>query len=177
VEVEAFSLSSGLSYPVGVAATREQLTMNHLNVVQQTLVEKRMLTCLIDGLKDTMAWKIAGDDLSRKLSTLKFIFRSFQSHMERLMGIEERDGYMDEVLEKQPQLSKTVEELRRQHDEFRAAMVDVASDLNHVTPAVGAGLNGVVKPLTGLLAAVDAHNQKEADLLQEAMEREEGGEG
>ena len=47
--------------------------MTQLNVVRQTQVEKRLLKFLIDGMKNTIAWKIKGDDLSRKLSTLKFL--------------------------------------------------------------------------------------------------------
>jgi len=38
------------------------------------------------------------------------------------MELEERDGYMEEVLDKCPYLAKDVEELRRQHDEFRRHM-------------------------------------------------------
>src|SRR2546430_679806 len=96
--------------------------MNQLNIVQQTLVEKQMLQFIVEGLQNTFAWKIQGDDLSRKLSTLKFILRSFQSHMKRLMYLEESDGYMAIVLEKHPHLTKPVEALRHEHDEFRHDM-------------------------------------------------------
>ena len=41
------------------------------------------------------AWKTQGHDVSVKLLTLKLIARSFQRHMERLMELEERDGYME----------------------------------------------------------------------------------
>src|SRR3979490_1730453 len=93
--------------------------MNDLNVVNQTRVEKEMLKLLIEGLRNTLAWKIYGEDLSRKLSTLKFVMRSFQNHTEPLMRLEERDCYMDIVLEKHPHLSKAVDALRNDHDEFR----------------------------------------------------------
>jgi hemerythrin-like domain-containing protein len=151
--------------------------MKNLNVVRQTLVEKRLLKFLIDGLKNTLAWKILGDDLSRKLSTLRFINRSFQSHMERLMDVEERDGYMDIVLESHPNLSKAVDDLRREHDEFRERMRFLARNLERVSPDDQNSLNRICDDITGLLAKVDAHNKKEADIFQEAFEREEGGEG
>src|SRR5438270_13933721 len=96
--------------------------MNQFNMIQQTLVEKKLLKVLLEGMKNTLAWKIRGDDRSRKLSTLRFITRSFRSHMERLMDLEERDGYMDVVTEKHPHLSKKVEVLRGEHNEFRQGM-------------------------------------------------------
>jgi hemerythrin-like domain-containing protein len=152
-------------------------TMTQLNVIRQTQVEKRLLKFLIEGLHNTFAWEIRGDDMSRKLSTLKFIFRSFQSHMERLMRLEERDGYMDIVLEKHPQFSKPVEALRHEHDEFRQHIDVLVRDLERVSPTDQNTLNKVCEQAAGLLKKVDAHNRKEADIFQEAFEREEGGEG
>jgi hemerythrin-like domain-containing protein len=142
--------------------------MNEINVVQQTLVEKGMLQLLIQGLQNTLA---------RKLSTLKFITRSFRSHMERLMRLEERDGYMDIVLEKHPHLSKPVEVLRHEHDEFRQVMGLLAQDLECVFPTDQNAVNKICEKAAVLLKKVDAHNKKEADVFQEAFEREEGGEG
>jgi hemerythrin-like domain-containing protein len=151
--------------------------MNQLNIVQQTLVEKKLLKFLIEGLQHTVAWKITGDDLSRKLSTLKFIMRSFQSHFERLMELEERDGYMAIVVEKHPHLNKAVEALRAEHDEFRGEITRLVQSLASVAPTDQNTLNGVCEQATALLKKVDEHNKKEADIFQEAFEREEGGEG
>jgi hypothetical protein len=36
---------------------------------------------LMEGLRSTVAWKVQGNDFSRKLSTLRFIVRSFQGHL------------------------------------------------------------------------------------------------
>jgi hemerythrin-like domain-containing protein len=151
--------------------------MTELNVVRQTQVEKRLLKFLIDGMKNTIAWKIQGDDLSRKLSTLKFITRSFQSHMERLMDLEERDGYMDIVVEKHPHLSKPVDALRGEHDDFRQGIGLLVGDLNNVSPTDRNALSRICDQASVLLKKVDDHNRKEADIFQEAFEREEGGEG
>jgi hemerythrin-like domain-containing protein len=153
------------------------ITMTQLNVIRQTQVEKRLLKFLIEGLHNTFAWEIRGDDVSRKLSTLKFITRSFQSHMERLMGLEEREGYMDIVLEKHPELSKQVEALRHEHDEFRQQIGLLVIELERVAPTDQNSLNKVCERAAALLKKVDAHNRKEADIFQEAFEREEGGEG
>jgi hypothetical protein len=152
-------------------------TMEQLNVIQQMAVEKKMLTYLIEGLHNTMAWDIQGDDLSRKLSTLKFITRSFQSHMERLMNLEERDGYMDIVLKTHPQLSKKVEASRQEHDEFRKELKRLGDGFERVSSRDPAAIADICRGLTALLKKVDGHHQQEADLIQEGFEREEGGEG
>jgi hemerythrin-like domain-containing protein len=151
--------------------------MDHLDVVQQTTVEKKMLAYLIEGLRQTMAWKVQGDDLKRKLSTLKFIARSFHSHMERLMHLEEKDGYMDIVLETHPQLNNAVAALRQEHDEIRANLRRVGEGLEKIGPRDTATLAVLCEELATLLKEVDEHHRKECDLFQEAFEREEGGEG
>jgi hypothetical protein len=151
--------------------------MKNLNVTQQTLVEKGLLQHLIEGLRQSFAWKIRGDNISRKLSTLKFITRSFRSHMERLMDLEEREGYMDIVLEKHPHLSKSVDALRHDHDEFRREIGLIVQDLDRVSPTDQNTLNMICEKAAILLKKVDTHNRKEGDIFQEAFEREEGGEG
>ena len=67
------------------------------NIAKQTEVESGLVKLLIEGLRSTVDWKVHGGDFSRKLSTLRFIVRSFQGHMERLFALEEYDGYMDLV--------------------------------------------------------------------------------
>jgi hypothetical protein len=151
--------------------------MTNLDVAQQTRVEKGMLQLLIQGLRESLAWKIRGDNISRKLSTLKFITRSFRSHLERLMDLEERDGYMDIVLEKHPHLDKSVEALRHDHDAFRHETGLVVQELDRVSPMDQNALSGICEKVSILLKKVDTHNRKEGDIFQEAFEREEGGEG
>jgi hypothetical protein len=152
-------------------------TMDNLNVIQQTELEKKMLTFISEGLHSTLAWKVQGDDLTRKVSTLKFITRSFQSHMERLMNLEERDGYMDIVLQSHPNLSKNVDALRREHDDIRECLKSVHEGFERVSSRDRPAIAFLCDELGKLLKKVDGHNQKEADLFQEAFERQEGGEG
>jgi hypothetical protein len=151
--------------------------MKHLNVVRQTQVENRMLQFLIEGLRNTLQWRIQGDDVSRKLSTLKFITRSFRSHLERLLDLEERGGYMDIAVERQPQLSKVVESLRQEHDVFRKDIGAFVEELDRVSLNDQNTLAGICERGEILLKKLDAHNKKETDLLQESLEREDGGEG
>src|SRR5260370_8017336 len=78
--------------------------MNPHDIAQQSMVENGMLHHLEEALRDTMAWQIHGSDLSRKLSTLRFIAGSFQRHLERLFTLEEFYGYMDLLLKTSPNL-------------------------------------------------------------------------
>ena len=93
------------------------------------------------------------------------------------MDLEERDGYMAIVLEKTPHLSKTVEALRSEHDVFRQEMACLVQNLASAAPTDRDNLSRVFDQATALLKKVDDHNKKEADIFQEAFEREEGGEG
>src|SRR5271166_3255072 len=95
-------------------------------IAQQTLGETYILKRLMEGLRATVAWKIQGNDFSRKLSTLRFIVRSFQGHLDRLFALEEYDGYMDLVNKRAPRLSKTVDALKLDHDEFRGGVRRIA---------------------------------------------------
>jgi hypothetical protein len=151
--------------------------MKHLNVVQQTLVEKGLLQILLEGLQKTMAWKRYRAELSRKLMVLKYLIECFQTHMERLMRLEERDGYMTEVVKKSPHLNNTVNSLRRQHEEFRQETRVIVHDLERLFPTDQNSLNKVFGRANSLLRKFDSHTQREADIFVESLLRDEGGEG
>jgi hypothetical protein len=141
---------------------------------EQIRVENGMLKNLMEGLRATLAWKVQGTEDSRKLSTLRFIAHSFQRHMERLMTLEECDGYMDSVLERNPGLRRKVDALRNEHDIFRKGIREIIQDMEHVSPSDGASFLGSCDDLGALLKKLDEHDEKEVDVFQEAFEREEG---
>jgi hypothetical protein len=147
------------------------------DLAQQTQVENGMLKCLVEGLRNTLAWEVQGNDFARKLSTLRFIAHSFQRHMERLMTLEEHEGYMDVVLETNPNLEKTVEALKQEHDYFRKSIREIIQGLDHVSPSDQATFSRLCGDMAALLKKLDKHDGKEADIVQEAFKREPGGEG
>ena len=67
------------------------LLINRHEIAQQTIVENGLMKSLTEGLRNALAWRVHGDDFSRKLSTVQFICRSFQRHLERLMTLEEAE--------------------------------------------------------------------------------------
>jgi Hemerythrin HHE cation binding domain len=144
---------------------------------QQTAIETSLLKCLTDGLHATLAWNASGEEAARKLSTLNFICKSFQRHLERLMMLEEVDGYMDDVLGGSPHLSKAVDALKQDHDWLRTAARRVLWQLERTSAEDQDGLADICDELGQLLDRLDEHSDKEAKLFLEAFDQEEGGEG
>jgi len=151
--------------------------MAHDTLAEQMVVEHGMFKHIIDGLQLAIHWQPDGDDIARKLSTIRFISQSLQRHLDRLLALEEYDGYMETVVKVSPQLGKRVDALRREHDQFRKTSHRVLHRLENVSPTDQAAFRDVCAELLTFLADLDKHTQKEVHLLQEAFERDSGGEG
>jgi hemerythrin-like domain-containing protein len=152
--------------------------MAHEDVAQQTLLEHALLKHVTEALRVSAGWSAEGDDLSRNLSTLRFIAGSFQRHLERLMALEEHDGYMDVVVSASPRLAKTVDALREEHGQFRGAVRRITQRLEQVSATDHAAFAAARDELLGFLDRVDRHGDKESKLIHEALARDaEGGEG
>jgi hypothetical protein len=150
---------------------------NYHEMAQQTTVETGLLQNLCNGLRNVLAWEVQGDDCSRKLSTLLFISQSFKRHLGRLMNLEETDGYMDIVLENKPFLSKKVHALKQEHDRFRYGVRRIVHELKQISPWDGYALDEIGTEFAGLLDRLESHGKKEAELFQDALEQDVGGEG
>jgi hemerythrin-like domain-containing protein len=151
--------------------------MNRQDVARQIQVEHELLRHLMEGLRITAGWQVQGPNAARKLSTLQFVVQSFQRHLERLLTLEEHDGYLDLVVACTPWLGRAADGLRAEHDRFRAEARQLVQRLERLTATDASGLDKVCADLLLLLKKIDEHNRKEAALLQEALERDEGGEG
>ena len=149
--------------------------MNH-DIAQQTVVENDMLKLLVEGLRSALAWKVT-NDFSRKLSSVRFITQSFQRHLERLMALQEYDGYMDRLEKKAPQLARAVSDLRQEHETFRTGSRRILHGLEHVSSTDHATFANLCDELLTLLKDLDEHSKKETDLYHEAFEQDAGGEG
>jgi hypothetical protein len=152
----------------------ELLTGSDLS--QQAMIEHGLLRYLVDGLRVALGWQADGADCSRKLSTVRFISQSFQRHLERLLALEENDGYLDDVAALSPQLGRQVDALRGEHDRLREATRGAVRRLEQVPPD-GAAFAGICADLVAVLDRVEEHSRKEVKLLQEAFDRDIGGEG
>src|SRR5262249_30868237 len=130
---------------------------------------------LVRGLRVTVAWEVPGPDASRKLSTLRFIAQSFQRHLERLLTLEEHDGYLGLVRASSPRLGRATDVLAAEHERFRSQARGLVQRLERRVGTDLAGLGQLCADLLGLLADVERHSKKELALLQEAFGQDGGG--
>ena len=149
----------------------------HQDIQQQVLVEHDTLSHVVSALRTTMGWHVTGPDVSRKLSSLRFVCESFQRHLKRLLRLEQTEGYMAVVVESRPELSEEVKTLRREHTMFRKGVRDALARMRAVAPTDLPTFQKITDDLAALLDQLDAHHRKETNLLQEALLRDEGGEG
>jgi hypothetical protein len=150
--------------------------MNRQDIAEQTMVENGLLRTIMEGIRTTTAWKVKGTDLTRKLTTLRFICQSLQRHLDHLLTLEEFDGYMDFVRATRPEFTRTVEALRLDHDNFRDGIRRLVHRLERASPADTCGFVDICADTDDFLTKIEAHTKTETKLLQEAFARAEGGE-
>src|SRR6516225_3134524 len=145
------------------------------DVARQMQVEHGLLQHLIQGLRAAAAWPVPGPDASRKLSTLRFVAGSFQRHLERLLALEEYEGYMGLVQASSPRLGRTADSLRVEHEHFRSEAGRVAQRLERLAGSDPEAMERVCADLLALLAQIESHSEKEMALVHEAFGQDEGG--
>lgn len=140
-------------------------------------MEHQILDHVKQALRVTLGWQVPAVGLPRKLSSVQFTLKSFQRHLERLMDIEEEDGYMVLVAETKPHLSVRVERLEHDHDQFRREIRHLLPEVESLSDYSFEEIEVVFKEITTLLEHVDRHDTEEIELLQETLLFDEGGEG
>jgi Hemerythrin HHE cation binding domain/Global regulator protein family len=128
---------------------------------QQTLQEHALVQTLTEALRLTAGRGAEGDAHPPSLSALRFLARSFQRHLERLLALEEGDGYLDLVVRTSPWLSRAAEALRRDHEHLRRGARRLAHRLEHLPPTHPLALAWVGDHVLALLDGFDEHNDKE----------------
>ncbi len=140
-------------------------------------MEHQILDHVKQALRVTLGWRVPAVGLSRKLSSVQFTLKSFQRHLERLMDIEEQDGYMVVVAETKPHLAMRVERLEHDHEEFRRKIEHLLPEVESLNAkSLDEGESDAFES-KWLLANVDRHDTEEIELLQETLLYDEGGEG
>lgn len=145
--------------------------MDPKTIAKKTLFEHDMLSQIGKALDVVLHWAVEGDDASRKLSSVRFISQSLHWHLERLMALENSEGYSSAVEEAHPDLSKEarVAALRHEHDDFRAAMERLMPPLDEVSARDLATFDRLCSELSRLLEALETHLRKEELLLPEEI--------
>jgi predicted nuclease with TOPRIM domain len=140
-------------------------------------MEHAVLDHIKQALRVTLDWQAPEISLPRKISSLQFTILSLQRHLERLMKIEEKGGYLSVVLETKPQLRDRLESLAADHGSFRRRLKQLTPELTALSEWQEDHFNRLAADLRQLLDDVDEHDRQEVELLQQSLVEEEGGGG
>ncbi len=140
-------------------------------------LEHEILNHVKQALRVTLGWKVPPEGIPRKLSSVQFTLKSFQRHLERLMDIEEQDGYMAFVEEIKPNMHFRIDRLEHDHGRFRRAMNSLLPKVDSLSEYDDEEIETVCEEIYELLERIDHHDKEEIALLQDSMWLDEGGEG
>ena len=140
-------------------------------------MEHEILNHVKQALRVTLGWRVPPEGIARKLSSVQFTLKSFQRHLERLMCIEEHDGYMAFVEEVKPNMDFRIQRLEQDHGKFREILAVLVPRVESLGEIESEAFDDVCHEIYGLLDQVDRHDQQEIDLLQDSLWFDEGGEG
>lgn len=144
---------------------------------QASCMEHQILDHVKSALRVTLDWKAPSIALSRKMSSVQFTTKSFARHLQRMMELEETDGYMAVVREQKPHLEHRVKKLERHHAAFRSALDELQPDIAAMVAVPEDQFEFICSRIVELLDRVDQHDLEEIELLQETLLCDEGGEG
>jgi hypothetical protein len=150
--------------------------MNQELLIQQTKLESQALEHVTRALEVMLGWAVDGDGFSRKLSSVRFFTELYQRHLERLFALEEIDGYMASVSRLQPELTGQVDNLKREHERFRAAVRKMVVRIDLASPMNLPEFDATCDELRNTINQVLEHLRREQELLVESFHRDRGGE-
>ena len=113
--------------------------------------------------------------MPRKISAVHFLTESFQRHLERMLELEERDGYLDMLSKSHPQFRSRADAFLQEHAQFRDATQQLLQSMSQRAEPSQAEVESFFHDLTSLLETIDSHNKRELDLLQEVILHQQAG--
>ncbi len=140
-------------------------------------MEHQILDHIKKALRVTLDWKVPSVGAHQKLSSMHFTLQSFQRHLERLMSMEEENGYLLLVAESKPNLSTRVERLASDHQTFRESIDHLLPEMETLSSYDSEHFDRICNEVYSLLESVDQHDHDEIELLNDAFLCDEGGEG
>jgi hypothetical protein len=150
-------------------------SMFDLSQASQTWMEHQLLEHIKRALRVTIEWHAPAISYPRKRQSVTFAFESFARHLERLMSIEEEDGYMQMVADAKPHKAKAIVTLRADHARMRRQVERLAADLAKLDDCQQPEFERICSDIGRLLDSTDEHDRAEIDLLQDALLMDEGG--
>ncbi|HVX15220.1 MAG TPA: hypothetical protein VHC22_28765 [Pirellulales bacterium] len=148
--------------------------MDRTATEQQALFEHQLLAHIADALRTTIDWALHRQDCSSRLPSLRFIANSFHRHLEHILALEEREGYLPAIdSHRHLDLRGQVETLRAEHDDFRGRLQLAVERLEAVAPADYLTVGEVCTGLMALLDEINDHNRREMLLIEVVRERDD----
>jgi hypothetical protein len=151
--------------------------MNPELLIQQTKVESQALEHVTQALEVMLGWSVEDDGFARKLSSVRFFTELYQRHLERLFALEEIDGYMESVARLNPELANQVSHLKREHEQFRAAVRKSVVRIDLASPTGLKEFEATCAQLRVTINQVLEHLRRESELLVESLYQDTGGQG
>lgn len=140
-------------------------------IAQQIEVELALLLSIEQSFQIALQWMTRGRGNSRKLSTLRFVARSFERQLTRTRTLADHGGYLHLITDTEPHLSDEVRSLGLAREQLQAAFERIIVRLELVSPNDASGFEKVCTELSQYLEALKAHGANEMDLLQRAFRR------
>jgi hypothetical protein len=146
-------------------------------IAKQMEVELALLLSIEQSFRIALQWMTRDRGNSRKLSTLRFVARSFERQLTRTRVLADHGGYMHLITDTKPHLASEVKALRNAREVLQADFECIIIRLEYVSPDDAAGFVDVCAELERYLEDLKAHGQKEMELLQRSFNQKEGGSG
>ena len=148
--------------------------MDRTATEQEALFEHQLLAHIAEALRTTIDWALRTQDCTSRLPSLRFIANSFHRHLEHILELEEREGYLPTVdSHRHSDLQDDIDILRREHDLFRQRLRFAVDRLEGVSPTDYLSVGEVCTALMRLLDNINDHNHREMLLIEKVRERDE----
>ncbi|MCG8405259.1 MAG: hemerythrin domain-containing protein [Phycisphaerales bacterium] len=102
-------------------------------------------------------------------------FEHFRAHLTKVMALKEKDGYMLQVLEQRPHLSREVERLAHEHQEFTSLMNMIHQTLEKIQPNDFLLMRDCCHRVQDLLSYIEHHDYNENLIVTSAFNLDIGG--
>lgn len=144
---------------------------------KQMEVELALLLSIEAAFRIALQWVTRSHGNSRKLSTLRSVARLFENQLTRTRILADHGGYMHSITDVETHLASEVKTLRGARDELQVAFERIFVRLENVSPDDKTGFGEVCAALGGYLEDLNAHGQREMELVQRSFNQEVGGSG
>ena len=146
-------------------------------IAAQMEVELALLLSIEQAFRNALQWMTRDRGNNRKLSTLRFVARSFERQLTRSRMIADHGGYLKLVTETKPQLAGEVKALKIARAELQTDFERLVIRLEYVSPDDATSFGKICDEFSDYLEKLKAEGWKEMELLQRSFNQDEGGSG